>query len=343
MPRKKIAFIGQKGYPSAFSGTSGVELYVEQKATSLARQGNHVICYSRKWATSPHQQTPNIHIRTLPSWNTKYLDAITHSFLATLHALFVERVDEVWYQGIGPGAFGVITKLLGVTTILTIHTLDWKRKKWGRTARFILRMCERFAVRSADTIYVVSKQLQQYVASVYHKEAIVDRLALPTLPKPNKTKAGKLLRKLGAKPSNYILFMGRFVPEKRIEWVIRAFRRLRTPNMRLILTGGESHTGEYERRVRRLADGDPHIRFLGFVFGKEKSILLAYAKFLVLPSSVEGFPVVVTEALQYNTPCLVPNFLKGEYPRGKPVYYFRHRSYENFSEAFKRLAKPVTS
>lgn len=343
MPDKKIAFIGQKGFPSAFTGTSGVELYVEQKIHKLAKQKKQIVCYTRRWTTIPNHHLPGIHIRPLSTWNTKHLDAFTHTFFATMHAILVERIDEVWYQGIGPGALGIITRLFGVTTTLTIHTLDWKRKKWGGIARLVLQMCERLSVASADTIYVVSKQIQQYIKSVYHKDSILDQLALPLRTKPNKRLAKILLHEYATKPFNYILFMGRFVPEKRIEWAIQAFQELRSPTIRFLIAGGDSHSPKYERHIKSLVGSDPRIRFLGYVFGKEKSILLSYAKFLVLPSETEGFPAVVTESLQYDTPCLIPDFLKGEYPHNKLVYYFNHLSYENFSETLRRLAKFVNS
>lgn len=338
-----LAFIGQKGFPSGFPGTSGVELYVEKKIYRLASQKKRVICYTRPWTTGPKYKFKNISIHTLPTWNTKHLDAFTHTFLATIHAILIERVDEVWYQGIGPGVWSVFARFLGVKTALTIHTLDWKRGKWGRGARLALRICERLSVANANTIYVVSKNIQQYVNSIYQKNSVLDQLVLPRRPKPSIRRAKTFLRSYNTKPFNYILFMGRFVPEKRIEWAIRAFQELHRSNLNFLIVGGNAHTPTYERLVRTLAVGSPRIHLLGYMFGKEKSYLLAYAKFLVLPSEVEGFPVVVTEALQYNTPCLVPGFLKNEYAVNQPVHYFHHQSYEDFLKVFRRLAKDSNS
>lgn len=334
----KIAFIGQKGFPSGFPGTSGVELYVEKKIYKLTGQKKQIICYTRQWTMTPKHKFSNIIVHALPTLNTKHLDALTYSFLATIHAILIERINEVWYQGIGPGSLGVITKLFGISTTITIHTLDWKRKKWGIVARLVLQICERLSVANADTIYVVSKHIQQYIKLVYRKDTILDQLVLLPRPKPNLLLTKTLLREHETKPFNYILFMGRFVPEKRIEWAIQAFKELRLPKIRFLIAGGGSHTEEYEWRIKYLAASDPRIQFLGYVFGKEKYALLAYAKLLVLPSSVEGFPVVITEALQYNTPCLVPDFLKSEYPTRTSISYFVYQSYDDFYAKFKLLA-----
>lgn len=341
--QKKVAFIGQKGFPPEFSGTSGVERYVEYAMHRLTRTKRLIICYTRSWTPSQAQRVGNVYIHPLPSINTKHLDAITHSLLATIHAVFVEKVNEVWFQGVGPGALGVITKLFGIKSILTIHSLDWERKKWGTTARIILRVCERIAIAHADTVRVVSKKIQKYVESQHHREAMLDQLMLPQRSKPPMRSAITLLRTHNTKPFHYVLFMGRFVPEKRIEWAIHAFEQLRSSGLRLLIAGGGSHSGEYTRRMLQIAQRNTRIRFVGYMFGKEKSILLAYAKFLILPSETEGLPVVVAEALQFNTPCLVPDFLKNEYPTNKPIYYFQHQSYEDFLNIFIRLIRTSRS
>ena len=52
---KTIAFIGQKGIPSEFIGTSGVEFYVEDRAKRLVNKGKRVDCYFRDWATPRHK------------------------------------------------------------------------------------------------------------------------------------------------------------------------------------------------------------------------------------------------------------------------------------------------
>jgi glycosyltransferase involved in cell wall biosynthesis len=89
--------------------------------------------------------------------------------------------------------------------------------------------------------------------------------------------------------------MGRVQSYKGPEVLIRAFRRLADPSLRLHIAGeGPALDG-----CRALAAGDPRIRFYGFVVGEERIGLLSTADCLVLPSLwPENYPVSIQEAFQ---------------------------------------------
>jgi glycosyltransferase involved in cell wall biosynthesis len=130
--------------------------------------------------------------------------------------------------------------------------------------------------------------------------------------------------------------MGRFVPEKRVDWLIKAFLNLKTPHL-LVLAGGASHTQEYEQYLKTLLNKTHRVIFTGYVFGETKAALLAHAALVVLPSSVEGYPIVISEALSYHTRCLVPDILSREYPKKGLVYYFRTDMLSDFTLQLTQL------
>src|SRR4030042_2482466 len=157
-----IAFIGQKGIPKEFPGTSGIEAYVEYKALKFARQGKTVRCYVRNWTTAGTVASyRGIRLIAVPSFNHKFFDALSYSLLASVHAS-LSGASLCWYQGIGPAFFSFIPKLSGKTVYTTVHSLDWKRKKWGRVGGWFLYICERITVAVSDKIFVVSGNLHKY-------------------------------------------------------------------------------------------------------------------------------------------------------------------------------------
>ena len=322
---KNIAFIGQKGIPAEFVGTSGVEFYVENRAGQLTRKGVRVDCYVRSWAT-PRQKTSyrGIKLIHLPTINTKHLDATIHSFLSSVHVCFT-KADTVWYQAIGPAFFSFIPRLAGKNIMTTIHGLDWKRDKWGWLAKKLLRFSERIAVANTHQLIVVSNELRLYYKQTYGRDSVVNP---PTVRARRTVLPDIITRKYKLKGNDYILYMGRFVPEKRIEWLIRAYQSLRPAGTKLVLAGGSSHSRRYVEFLKRLAHGMRGIIFTDFVLGQEKRELLSNCALFVLPSSLEGSPTVICE-LPADRTALVSTGVVRNIKR-RAVYSFLTNSKEDF-------------
>jgi len=329
--QETITFIGQKGIPKEFPGTSGIETYVEQKAIELTQNKNAVICYVRSWATT-RTEYKGIKNIILPSVNTKHLDTITYSLLSSIHAS-LSKASIVWYHGIGPAFFLFIPKLFGKKVYTTIHSLDWKRKKWNVPSQIFLRLCEKIAITLSDNIFVVSSHLKAYYKNTYGVDPILHRY---TITKSTPVKANTIQQKYGLKSNTYILFMGRFVPEKRVEWLINAYQKIAPKNIKLVLAGGSSHTDQYVKILKNMANNQ--IIFPGYVFGREKEELLSNCKLFVLPSLIEGYPIALVEALRYGKKCLVGDFLKSEFPQSnKEIAYFKYNDFDKFTKSLHRL------
>jgi glycosyltransferase involved in cell wall biosynthesis len=293
LPSKQIAIIGVKGMPPEFPGTSGVEFYVERRLPFLTALHKETVCYIRSW---PNRTPPKKHheakLITLPSIHTVYLDAISHSFLATVHA-GISSVDTVWYQASGPALFAPLARLFGKRVLVTIHTKEWERNKWGMVSKLMLRLGEFLGTRFANAVITVSDDLSRYITKTYGIPAVTDPLRSPTV---TPISPAFLHRKYRLASRSYLLYMGRFVPEKRIEWLIEGFKKLsRSPIQHLVIAGGNYKQSTYEKKLRNLAKHTPGILFTGWVFGKEKEALLSHCRLFVLPSRVEGNPVVLQE------------------------------------------------
>ncbi|MDA1024667.1 MAG: glycosyltransferase, partial [bacterium] len=136
----RIAMIGQKGMPAHFGG---IETHVSELATRLVQSGHHVTVYARPWYQKDSMRVYNgVRIVTLPSIRTKRLDTISHTLLSILHATFVLRADIIHIHGVGPAILAWLPKLLRPVSsvVTTFHCIDADQKKWGRFARFMLRI-----------------------------------------------------------------------------------------------------------------------------------------------------------------------------------------------------------
>ncbi len=299
----KIAMIGQKGIPATFGG---IEHHVEMLSRELAGLGHEVTVFARRWYSPPRSAAPDGVRRVyVPTIRTKHLDAAVHSFLCALRTA-AGRTDIVHFHAIGPGLFSPIPRLFGKKVVTTIHRLDWAAEKWKTPAKRILKAGEWISTVAPHARIVVSRDLQDYLAARHGARSVhIPQGTMIPSPLPP-----RLIReKLGLAGGDYVLFMGRLSPEKRVEWLIRAFRSFAAGSeaakgVRLVIAGGASATDRYAAGLHREAGGSKDIIFTGNVTGEMKDELLTNALLFVLPSSVEGLPIVLMETRNYGLACL---------------------------------------
>jgi glycosyltransferase involved in cell wall biosynthesis len=284
----RIAMIGLRGIPATYGG---VERAVEELAAQLAERGHDVTVYARSAYSEPGRtEFRRVSITRLPQINTKHLEAASHTSLSLLHALVRGRFDVLHLHATGPGAMAPVARLAGVPVVVTIQGLDWRREKWGRMARVVLRMAARLAAKTPDRAIVVSRELERY----YRDELGAMTSYIPNGVKPEQPPDASAI--LDLDPDSYVLFLGRLVPEKHVHTLIRAYRRVEgaTP---LVIAGPGTHSPDYVSEIRRLAEQDERVRLLGPQYGNDKAWLLHNARVFVQPSSIEGLPIALLEAL----------------------------------------------
>lgn len=297
----KIAMIGHKHIPSH---EGGVEVVVEELSTRMVQLGHSVTCYNRKGHYVSRNESAcgsyrGITIKTVMTIDRKGLSAMTSSFFAALQASLGDY-DVVHFHAEGPCAMLWIPKLFGKRCICTIHGIDHKRAKWHGFARKYILFGEKVAVRWADKIIVLSREMQRYFQETYGRAT---RYIPNGISRPEIGKSSLLRSKFGLEKGNYILFLGRLVPEKGIRSLISAFRQVET-DKKLIIAGGASDTDAFVHELRVLAEDDDRILFTGFVDGQEREELYSNAYLYVLPSDLEGMPMSLLEAMSYGNCCL---------------------------------------
>ena len=301
-----IAMFGQKRIPSR---EGGVEIVVEELCTRMVSQGHNVTCYNRgghhvsgsEYDSKRLKEYKGIKLKTVPTIEKKGLAAVSSSFFAALCCAF-GRYDVVHIHAEGPAFFAWLPKLFGKKVIVTIHGLDWQREKWksGFGSKFI-HQGEKNAVKYADEIIVLSKGVQDYFEKIYGRKTVFISNGVSD---HIERKPQIIKNKFGLDKDEYILFLGRLVPEKGIKYLIEAFKQVDTEK-KLVIAGGSSDTSEFENEMKEIAKEDKRILFTGFVQGQELEELYSNAYVYALPSDLEGMPLSLLEAMSYGNCCLV--------------------------------------
>lgn len=307
-PKEKlnIAMFGQKRIPSR---EGGVEIVVEELCTRMVAQGHNVTCYNRgghhvsgsEYDSKRLKEYKGIKLKTVPTIEKKGLAAVSSSFFAALCCAF-GKYDVVHIHAEGPAFFCWLPKLFHKRVIVTVHGIDWQREKWksGFGSKFIHKG-EKNAVKYADEIIVLSKGVQDYFEKIYGRKTVF----IPNGVSNHIERKPQIIKnKFGLDKDEYILFLGRLVPEKGIKYLIEAFKQVDTEK-KLVIAGGSSDTSEFENEMKEIAKEDKRILFTGFVQGQELEELYSNAYVYALPSDLEGMPLSLLEAMSYGNCCLV--------------------------------------
>ena len=285
-PKLRVAFIGGRGVISKYSG---IESYYEEVGKRLVEMGHEVTVYCRNYFTPPVQKHNGMKLVRLPTIRTKHLETVIHTTLSTAHAMTL-KYDLVHYHALGPALFSLLPRFTGVKTAVTVQGLDWQRRKWGRIASSVLRLGERASVWLPNGTMVVSHALQSRYREVYGINAfnVPNGGVLRERLKPNK------ILEWGLEPGKYVLFLGRFSPEKGCHLLVDAFERIET-DVKLVMAGGSSYTDHYSRTLR--SHSSDRIRMLEWVSGETLDELLTNAMIFVLPSDLEGLSLALLDAM----------------------------------------------
>lgn len=297
-----IAMLGHKRIPSR---EGGIEIVVEELSVRLVQRGHLVTCFNRKGDSVSARKTgeknseeyKGVRLKSVFTIRRRGLAAVSSSVAGAIKAAF-GKYDVVHFHAEGPAFMCWLPKLLRKRVVVTIHGLDYQRAKWGRFARWYLLRGEKNAVKFADEIIVLSKQMRSYFKDAYGRETVF----IPNgVGQPKTAEALKIAQTWELEKDSYILFLGRLVPEKGIHYLIEAYKRVKT-DKKLVIAGGSSDTEAYAGQLEALAG--ENVIFTGFQQGRVLEELYSNAYVYCFPSDLEGMPLSLLEALSYGNCCL---------------------------------------
>jgi glycosyltransferase involved in cell wall biosynthesis len=334
-----IVMIGQKGIPAIYGG---IERHVEELSLELAKQGHTVVVYARKWFTSDKiKNYQGVQIIHTPTVHTKHLDAIIHTFTATVHALLFQKPDIIHYHGVGPSLLSWIPRIFSPKTkiVVTMHCLDRYHQKWGFLARVMLRKGEWAGTTFAHKAIAVSKTIQNYFLNEYQTQTVY----IPNGVRQAQPQNYSLIDQWGLTQEKYVLMVSRLVKHKGAHYLLEAWQIARQQNRallkdyKLVIVGDGVFTDEYISSLRRIARGDNSIVFTGWQKGQELEELYANATMLVHPSENEGLPITVLQAMSYAKSVLVSDISEHKEVIRDKYFWFDNTNVYSLAEKISEL------
>lgn len=121
------------------------------------------------------------------------------------------------------------------------------------------------------------------------------------------TDASNFTREINGKQLD-ILFLGRITPEKGIDYILSACKKLKEKGVKFMLhvagkeNGGSHYIEDFEKTL-----GEKCFKYEGVVYGETKQKLLKQCNVFLLPSFYEGLPMSLLESMSYSEVPVVTN------------------------------------
>jgi glycosyltransferase involved in cell wall biosynthesis len=296
----KLVVTGTRGIPNILGG---IETHCEELFPLIAGKGVEVTLIRRKsYVNDKLTEYKGVQLIDINAPRKKVFEAVIHTTKAIWTAKFKLHADIVHIHAVGPALLIPFARLLGLKVVFTHHGPDYNRDKWGKTARFMLRLGERLGVSYANEVIVISNVINDLIKEKYSRTDA--HVIYNGVPAPVFISQENYLNELGIRSQQYLFAMGRFVPEKNFHQLIKAFSSIGQDKIRLVIAGHADFEDSYSKKLKELAAKNGVV-LTGFVKGEKLQTLLTHAQAFVLPSSHEGLPISLLEAMSYNLPVVV--------------------------------------
>jgi glycosyltransferase involved in cell wall biosynthesis len=331
----KLLITGTRGIPNI---PGGVETHCEQLFPLIQGKIFDITVARRSAYVTPENKISEykgVKLVDIFSPKKKSIEAIMHTFLAVCHAKR-KGFKYIHIHAIGPALMIPFARLLGLKVVMTHHGPDYDRQKWGRTAKVMLKAGEYCAAKFANEIIVISENINNILKIKYSRHnahLIYNGVNLPT-----PTISDNYIKKLKLQRGNYIIAVGRFVPEKGFHDLIEAYLQSGI-KQKLVLAGDADHETDYSRNLKQQAKTNG-IVLTGFIKGEKLNEIFTHTALFVMPSYHEGLPFALLEAMSYNL-----NVLVSDIPANKEVGLAADSYFQcgNVVQLAEKLQKNVNS
>lgn len=314
----KIAAFGFRSVPSK-PGCAGADKFAEELYTRLAQRGYQVTGYNRvHQATSLAESTHGgVRLIDISTPRRSGIEALWHSFRATMHIIRHNTGDVVHVQNGGNSIFAIPLRLCGKKVFIGEDGAEWNRDKWPWYGRLYLRMTRWITAHVPNGVIFDNIFVREAFEKRYSKQ--YHFVPFGSDPAADQSDSG-ILDELGLEKGNYFLFVGRFIPDKGLQYLIPAFEALDTTR-KLVLVGGTTDGSDFELTLKSTTDA--RVLFPGYFYGPDVHTLMRNAYAYVQPSDLEGLSPVVLENMGLGTPVICSDIRENLYVVGETALTFR--------------------
>lgn len=297
----KIAAFGIRKFPPS-NGGAGADYFAYNLFTRL-NKSFFITVFVKGKKFEKKRYSENIEVISIPTIYVKGLSTFIHSFFVTIYIIFNKSFDFAHTQNGGNAIFCHLLNFFGVKSFCSYDGIDKNRKDWGIIGKFYLSLSEIIASKLKERLIIDNKPTEAYFRKKYNHN--FSHIPFGSDSNFSISRNNPLNNVLQKKP--YIVFVGRFVEDKGIDYLIEGYRASKISNFyKLVIVGGPSE-GKTKYSEKIDSYNSDSIKVVGFYYGKDVNKIIFDAFYYIQPSFIEGLSPVILQAIGLKTNVLVSN------------------------------------
>lgn len=325
----RIAAFGFRSLPPV-DGSAGADKFALELFPRLVKLGHQVTAYNRIYPNQKEifKEYEDIHLINIKTVSKSGFDTIIHSFLSTLHIIIFNTGNIIHIQNGGNSIWAFILRLFGKKVVLSQDGIDWKRDKWSWYGKLYLFLSSLITAYIPNRVIFDNVFVKRIFESKYHKKYDFIPFGSETFPFKN----SNILTRLKLDKYDYFLFIGRFIPDKGLHYLIPAFIKTNT-SKKLVLVGGSPNSSNYEKVIKSYKD--KRLVFPGFQYGNDVNTLIKYCYCYIQPSDIEGLSPVILQVMGVGRPIICSDIQENIFVVQNTAISFKKSDINDLSDKLK--------
>ncbi len=296
---KQVAIVGIQGLPARYGG---FETLVENIiGVNCSEEIAYTVFCSGKDYESRRKEYKGARLKYIPLLHANGMQSMLYDVVCLTKCM--RGYDVVVVLGTSGCLFLPVFRLFFHKRLMVnIDGLEHRRAKWGKFARWILRMSEKVAVRYADVVIADNKAIVDYVDEVYRKKAALIAYGGDHVKRHLTTEQEEaVLKKYGLKRGEYAVCICRIEPENNCELTCRACAE----NGKVLVFIGNWMHSAYSRQLMKRYEGCGNIRIISSLYDLDELYALRNnCSHYIHGHSAGGTNPSLVEAMFFGKPIL---------------------------------------
>lgn len=314
MKERSIRILGTRGVPAAHGG---FETFAEYLALYLVQLGWRVTVYCQQDKAGPvyEDDWEGVHRVHIPVTQQGPLGTIIFDWKSTVHAS--GKKDLILTLGYNTALFSVLYRVKGLTNLINMDGIEWKRAKWSRPIKAWFWLNERLGCWLGNHLVADNPAIKAHLATRVPADKIT---MIPYGAKKVDGANDVALDGFGLEASKFITIVARPEPENSILEMVKAFSRKKR-DVKLVVLGKYDSAHAYQKQVMDAASSE--VIFPGAVYDKAILESLRFYSLLYLHGhQVGGTNPSLLEALGAGNPVLAHDNQFNRWVAGEGARYF---------------------